>query len=95
MLRNVEQDAGDASYFVEDSPGIPEATPVLDAVRLGIGRMERFHARCLKGDCNRVRVGKNADAVFNWGHSHENETGHEVEFRRTNGPHEEPMVFDL
>lgn len=57
--------------------------------------MQRFHARCQHEGCDRVRVGINAGGVFNWGHNHEAEKGHEVEFRRTNSPHEENVVFDL
>lgn len=57
--------------------------------------MERFHAVCLDDDCNLRRIGTNAGGPFNWGHKHERETGHSVEFARTNPPHEERVVFDL
>ena len=57
--------------------------------------MERFHARCQHPDCTLLRVGTNAEGVFNWGHAHERQTGHSVEFRRTSGIHDDPLVFDL
>jgi hypothetical protein len=56
--------------------------------------MERFHARCQDPDCGQVRVGINPEGVFGWGHLHEQETGHEIEYVRTN-THEEPIIFNL
>ncbi|WP_458187923.1 hypothetical protein [Haladaptatus sp. NG-WS-4] len=56
--------------------------------------MERYHPCCQDPNCGKVRVGINADGVFGWGHLHEQNTGHEVEFVRTNMPDEEPHYFD-